>query len=48
MIAEEEMLEARRKSFQHGTRIAIANGSEQGRYAPMHDGMIHIDLPIDD
>jgi hypothetical protein len=43
MIAEEEMLEARRKSFQHRTCIAIANGSEQARYTPTHDCMIHID-----
>ena len=48
MIAEEEMLKVRRKSFQHGTRIASANGSEQGRYSPMHDCMVHIELPVDD
>jgi YspA, cpYpsA-related SLOG family len=45
MIAEKEMLEARRKSFQHRTRIAVANGNEQGRYAPPHDCMIHFDRP---
>jgi hypothetical protein len=46
MIAKKEMFEARGKSFQHGTRIALAHGGEQGHYTPTYDRMVHNDLPI--
>jgi hypothetical protein len=46
MIAEKEMLKARGKSFQHGTRIALADGSEQGHYTPAHDCMVHNARPF--
>jgi len=32
MIAEKEMLKTRGKSVNHGTRIALAHGGEQGHY----------------
>ena len=46
MTAKKEMFEARGKSFQHGTRIALAHGGEQGHYTPTYDRMVHNDLPI--
>ena len=45
MIAEKEMLEAWCKSFQHGTCIAVANGSEQAHHTPTNDCMVHARLP---
>jgi hypothetical protein len=48
MITKKEMFEARGKSFQHGTRIALAHCGEQGHYTPTYDCMIHSDPPIRD
>jgi len=45
VIAEKEMLEAWGKSFQHGTHIAVANGSEQANHTPTHYCMVHAGLP---
>ena len=39
MIAEKEMFEARGESFQHGKRIAVANGGEQAHYTATYDCM---------
>ena len=41
MIAEKEMFEARGETFQHGKRIAVANGGEQAHYTAMYDCMVH-------
>jgi hypothetical protein len=46
MIAEKEMLKARGKSVQHGTRIAVAHGSEQAHHTPTNDCMVHNGLPV--
>jgi hypothetical protein len=40
------MLEAWGKPFQHGTRIAIAHGSEQAHHTPTNDCMAHNGLPV--
>jgi hypothetical protein len=46
MIAKKEMFEARGESFQHGTRIAVANRGEQGHYTATYDCMVHDGLLV--